>query len=65
MFKVGQKVVFVDGSDYEEGTKGVIVEVDEADEQIPYLVAVTDEDGDDVEVWCRNDEIEADGEVLE
>jgi len=65
MFKVGQKVVFTEAStDYEAGTKGVVAEVDEYDMGLPYYVELVDEDGDLFSDWCRENGIEADGEVI-
>lgn len=65
MFKEGQKVLFTEESDHETGTEGLIVDVDLDDDEVPYLVEFTDEEGDRVTEWCHEDEVEADGEVIE
>jgi hypothetical protein len=62
MFKVGQKVLFTDVSCHEAGLPGVVAQVDEENDDCPFLVAFTDEDGNRETEWCCSDEIEADGE---
>jgi hypothetical protein len=64
MFKIGQRVLFTEASEHEVGIEGVIIEVDETDEDCPYYVEFTDEDGDLVTEWCWTREVEADGEVI-
>lgn len=63
MFKVGQKVLFTEESLHSAGIEGTVIEVDE-DDYAPYLVEFT-EDGELTNEWCDEDEIEADGEVIE
>ena len=66
MFNVGQKVVFTEASEEcAPGTAGVIVEVDEDDECVPYYVEYLDDDGDLITNWCYGNEVKADGEVIE
>jgi transcription antitermination factor NusG len=57
MFKVGQKVVFVVG--FYTGAKGVVVEVDESDPDLPYFVVFEDGDGTECKGWFSADEVEA------
>lgn len=66
MFKVGQKVLFTEASEEgAPGTIGVIVEVDENDEDVPYYVEYLDDDRVLITNWCYGKEIEAYGEVIE
>jgi hypothetical protein len=64
MFRIGQKVLFTDTSAHEAGIPGVIIDIDEGDDDCPYYVEFTDEDGDLVTEWCWAHEVEADGEVI-
>jgi hypothetical protein len=65
MFKIRQKVLTTKESDLEAGLPGIIIEIDEDDDDCPYYVELTDEDGDLVTEWCYSYEVEADGEVIE
>lgn len=62
MFEVGQKVSFTDESEYEAGLHGVVIGVDEDDDDFPYLVEFYSEDGKLEADWCSTEEVEADGE---
>lgn len=65
MFKVGQQVLATENNDvFDAGKPGVVIEADDHDESLPYLVEYVDGD-EPYETWCREEEIEADGEVIE
>jgi hypothetical protein len=66
MFEVGTKVIATENNDeFDKGTPGVITDVDLSDCKYPFFVEFPDEDGDPCETWCRENEVEADGEVIE
>ena len=61
MFEVGQRVVFKTKSiNSEAGTKGTIVDIDEEDEELPYLVDYKNKYGYGSREWCGEKEVEED-----
>ena len=61
MFEIGQRVVFKTKSvNSEAGTKGIIVDVDEEDEELPYLVDYKSKYGYLSREWCYEEEVEED-----
>lgn len=61
MFEIGQRVVFkTKSANSEAGTKGIIVDIDEEDESLPYLVDYENKYGSGCREWCSEKEVEED-----
>ena len=63
MLEVGTMIMFTKDSSHKVGSKGVILQVDEEDDDLQYLVTYVDENSNVLSrEWCSEEEIEAEEE---